>query len=82
MIPTWNVSLGHSLCNLSNPQPSEQDSYYAYESGRVIYATGATQSVLNSVIHGGKEQVNKILAEPENPNAIFVALACLVKQYI
>ena len=71
MIPLWMFPLAIACGNTFILKPSEQDPLTPMKLAELFMQAGAPKGVLN-VIHGGKEQVNKLLAEPEIRAVSFV----------
>ncbi|MGO4893722.1 CoA-acylating methylmalonate-semialdehyde dehydrogenase [Flavobacterium sp. W21_SRS_FM6] len=71
MIPLWMFPLAIACGNTFILKPSEQDPLTPMKLAELFMQAGAPKGVLN-VIHGGKEQVNKLLAEPEVRAVSFV----------
>ena len=63
MIPLWMFPLAIACGNTFILKPSEQDPLTPMKLAELFMQAGAPAGVLN-VIHGGKEQVNKLLEEP------------------
>ncbi|MEP7705819.1 CoA-acylating methylmalonate-semialdehyde dehydrogenase [Paraglaciecola sp. 25GB23A] len=71
MIPLWMFPLAIACGNTFILKPSEQDPLTPMKLAELFMQAGAPKGVLN-VIHGGKDQVNKLLAEPEIRAVSFV----------
>tara|TARA_R110000868_G_scaffold148293_4_gene370035 strand:+ start:910 stop:2415 length:1506 start_codon:yes stop_codon:yes gene_type:complete len=71
MIPLWMFPLAVACGNTFILKPSEQDPLTPMKLAELFMQAGAPKGVLN-VIHGGKEQVNKLLNEPEVRAVSFV----------
>jgi malonate-semialdehyde dehydrogenase (acetylating)/methylmalonate-semialdehyde dehydrogenase len=71
MIPLWMFPMAIACGNTFILKPSEQDPLTPNRLAELFMEAGAPKGVL-SVIHGGKEQVNKLLNDPDIRAVSFV----------
>ncbi|MFT6898295.1 MAG: malonate-semialdehyde dehydrogenase (acetylating)/methylmalonate-semialdehyde dehydrogenase [Paraglaciecola sp.] len=71
MIPLWMFPMAIACGNTFILKPSEQDPLTPNRLAELFMQAGAPKGVL-SVIHGGKEQVNKLLNDPDIRAVSFV----------
>ena len=80
MIPLWMFPLAIACGNTFILKPSEQDPLTPTRLAELFLEAGAPKDVLQ-VVHGGKEQVDALLADPEIKAISFVG-SVAVGQYI
>jgi malonate-semialdehyde dehydrogenase (acetylating)/methylmalonate-semialdehyde dehydrogenase len=80
MIPLWMFPMAIACGNTFILKPSEQDPLTPMRLAELFIEAGAPKGVLN-VIHGGKDQVNRLLIDPEIRAVSFVG-SVPVGQYI
>lgn len=71
MIPLWMFPMAIACGNTFILKPSEQDPLTPTRLAELFIEAGAPKGVLN-VIHGGKDQVNKLLNDPDIRAVSFV----------
>jgi malonate-semialdehyde dehydrogenase (acetylating)/methylmalonate-semialdehyde dehydrogenase len=71
MIPLWMFPMAIACGNTFILKPSEQDPLTPTRLAELFMQAGAPKGVLN-VIHGGKDQVNRLLTDPEIRAVSFV----------
>lgn len=64
MVPLWMFPLALACGNTFVLKPSEQVPLTAVELARLLYRAGAPKNLLQ-IIHGGAEQVNRLLDHPD-----------------
>jgi malonate-semialdehyde dehydrogenase (acetylating)/methylmalonate-semialdehyde dehydrogenase len=71
MIPLWMFPMAVACGNTFILKPSEQDPLTPMKLAELFVQAGAPEGVLN-VVHGGKDQVNKLLVDPDIRAVSFV----------
>lgn len=71
MIPLWMFPMAVACGNTFILKPSEQDPLTPMKLAELFVKAGAPNGVLN-VVHGGKEQVNRLLKDPDIRAVSFV----------
>jgi malonate-semialdehyde dehydrogenase (acetylating)/methylmalonate-semialdehyde dehydrogenase len=71
MIPLWMFPMAIACGNTFILKPSEQDPLTPMKLAELFVQAGAPQGVLN-VVHGGKDQVNMLLQDPDVRAVSFV----------
>ena len=71
MIPLWMFPMAVACGNTFILKPSEQDPLTPMKLAELFVQAGAPEGVLN-VVHGGKDQVNKLLNDPDIRAVSFV----------
>jgi malonate-semialdehyde dehydrogenase (acetylating)/methylmalonate-semialdehyde dehydrogenase len=71
MIPLWMFPMAIACGNTFILKPSEQDPLTPTRLAELFVEAGAPKGVLN-VVHGGKEQVNRLLTDPDVRAVSFV----------
>ena len=71
MIPLWQFPIAIACGNTFVLKPSEQDPMTPVRLVELFVEAGAPKGILN-LVHGGKDQVNQILAHPDIKSISFV----------